>query len=219
MNRLELIASLTNGYDSLADIGSDHAYVCIESVLKYGIRQAYACDINEGPLLNAKNNIKNYHLEEKIKTILSNGLIDFNYDVDLIVISGMGGSLICDILNNSLDKVNKAKRLILQPNSDVEKVRFFLNENNYTIVDELLIKDKKHYYQILIAEKTQNKVVYNKLDIKYGPILRIRKDELFKEMYERKLSILTKNLSKTNSEQSINNLQNEINEIKGVLHE
>ena len=41
MNRLETISALTKGYDTIADIGSDHAYVCIEAVKKYGVKDFY----------------------------------------------------------------------------------------------------------------------------------------------------------------------------------
>lgn len=215
MNRLELISSLTKGYTSLADIGSDHGYVCIESVKKYGVSCAYACDINEGPLLNAKKNITLNNLDNKIKTILSNGLINFNEDVECYTICGMGGVLIKDILSASLDKALKAKCLILEPNNEEAILREFLLNNGFTINNEIIIKDKKHFYEIIVVSPGVSSY-YNDLDLMFGPILRKEKNNLFISKWNNKLKILKNNYSKANSESKIE-LDKKIKLIESVL--
>lgn len=215
MNRLELIASLTKGYKSLADIGSDHGYVCIEAVKKYGVLEAYACDINEGPLLNALNNIKKNNLDDKIKTILSDGLKNFSYDVECYTICGMGGVLIKDILQSSLSKAKKAKILILEPNNEESVLREFLYENEFCIVNEIIIKDKNHHYEIILAIPNES-MKYTDLDILFGPFLRKEKNEIFIEKWTKKLNIL-KTSYRFAKDESKNKIEEKIKLIESVL--
>ncbi|MGM9971324.1 MAG: tRNA (adenine(22)-N(1))-methyltransferase [Anaeroplasmataceae bacterium] len=215
MDRLDVIASLTKGYKTLADIGSDHGYVCIEAIKKYGVEKAYACDINEGPLLNAMNNIKHYNLTNNIKTILSDGLKNFNDDVECITICGMGGVLIKRILTESLEKAFKAKTLILQPNNEEAVLREFLLNNGFSIKHEIIIKDKKHFYEILVCIPIKCDG-YSKKDIDFGPCLRAEKSPIFIEKWTKKLDILKNNYDKA-SESKKKELNEKIKTIEEVL--
>ena len=57
MDRIELIASLAKGSNSLLDLGCDHAYVLTLAIKKYGVKSGIASDISDGPLKMAKDNI------------------------------------------------------------------------------------------------------------------------------------------------------------------
>ncbi len=217
MNRLELLASLTKGYETLADIGSDHAYVCIDSVKNYGIKRAYACDINELPLENAKRNIIKNNLSNEIETILSNGLNKLNENVDLVLISGMGGLLISEILKNDLNKVKRVKKLILQPNNEIMELREFLMENNFNITNEHNIIDKTKYYEVIECVYSNEKKIYSNQDLMFGPFLRQEKNENFITHYNRIINLLEKNISKVNNQDALNELNAKINFIKQAL--
>lgn len=214
MNRLELIASLTKGYKSIADIGSDHGYVCIDAVKNYGVLEAYACDINEGPLENALKNINHNNLSNRIKTVLSDGLKGINEEVECYTICGMGGVLIKSILSSSLDKALKAKALILEPNNEEAILREFLVNNGFKIDNELIIKDKKHYYEIIIV--SPGKEEYDELDIIYGPCLRREKNDIFLEKWNKRLNILEASLLKANNS-SKELIMDKIKKIKEAL--
>jgi len=215
MNRLELISKLTNGYNTIADIGTDHGYVCIEAVKKYGVSKAYACDVNQGPLNNALDNIKLNKLDDKIETILSDGLKNLNCPVEAVVIAGMGGELIAKILNDSIDKLNSYKALILEPNNEERVVREFLFNNNFIIKDEYIIKDHSHHYEIMVAIK--GNCDYSENDILYGPILRKEKSPVFIEKYENKLNILLKNYQFAN-DNAKKEMDQKIKSLKEVLY-
>lgn len=206
MNRIELLASLSKGSKILCDIGCDHGYVLIEAIKNYGVEKGLACDINEGPLSMAKKNIENNNLSNEIKTILSNGFISVEDIFDTAIIAGMGGSLICDIINTSYDKI-KDKKLILQPNNDRYKVRKLLFENNFKIVNEEAIFDQGKYYEIIVAIPGYEK--YNDFDLKYGPLLRKEKNSAYLKhyngAYEQLINILPQ----------INN--NELREQKAII--
>lgn len=169
MNRIELLASLSKGSKILCDVGCDHGYVLIEAIKKYNVEAGLACDINEGPLSMAKKNIENNNLSSKIKTILSNGFVDVNDNFDTAIIAGMGGSLICDIISTSYEKI-KDKKLILQANNDRYKLRCMLYEKNFKIIEEKALFDQGKYYEIIVAAKGE--ALYTDFDLKYGPILR-----------------------------------------------
>lgn len=215
MNRLEFISSLTKGYDSLCDIGCDHGYICINAINNYRVKKAYALDINEGPLNNALKNIKKANLEDKIEVVLSDGLKNFKYEADLYLISGMGGNIIKNIIDSSLDKFKKAKAIIIEANNYESIVRKYLFEHGFKIKNEFIIKDSNKIYEIMIA--IYEKCSYDDLDILFGPILRIEKSPIFIEKYENKLQILKQNFKKATDASKLN-IQNKINLLETVLY-
>lgn len=214
MNRLEFLASLTKNSNSVLDIGSDHAYTVVYAVRDFGVKKATAADINIGPLKNAVENIRSFKLEDKIDTCLSNGFSNIESSYDTVVISGMGGKLIRDILDNSKEKLPNFSKFILQPNSDMIVLREYLMNNNMLIVDEHLILDKKKFY--VIIECIKGNMNLSEDELFYGPILLKKRDPLFIEMYTRKLNMLEKNLARTNAD-SKTELVKKINRIRNMI--
>ena len=135
---------------TVADIGTDHAYVPIYLHKKGNIEKVIACDINEKPLQKAQQNIKLHHAENKIITRLGNGLQPLQpYEVDSIVISGMGGMLMIELMEQSLNIIKTIKELILCPHLDVTAVRKYLHNIGYVITDEKMIQECGNFYTIL----------------------------------------------------------------------
>ena len=145
MKRIDLIASLAKNSNIICDIGCDHAYTVIKAIKDYGVSYAIASDINDGPLEIAKKNIISHKIEDKVKIVKSDGFKNVNDEFDTAIISGMGGNLIIDILNSSLDKI-KNKKLIISANSDFYLVRKYLNNNGFIISDEYSLVDDNKYY-------------------------------------------------------------------------
>lgn len=147
-NRLEKIASFIEKEEIVADIGCDHAQLCCYLVVEGKCKKAYACDINEGPLQQAKKNIQYYNLEGNIETILCDGLDKINEDVQTIVIAGMGFETIHHILNsNSTLLMNR--KCIIQSNRDSTKLRLWISSNHFAIVKEAVVYEEGHYYEII----------------------------------------------------------------------
>lgn len=215
MTRLDYITSLLSEYNSVCDVGTDHGFVPIKAVKDYNISKAYALDINEGPLDNAKKNIIDEGLDDKIECILSDGLKDFCYHADAIVIAGMGGILIKTILKESLSKAKEAKALILCPNKEEPLLRDFLVNNGFIIASEHILFDRGHYYEIIKA--IPGNMEYNDLDILYGPFLRKEKSKEFIDKWNIKLSQLLKAYDKCNNLDKKNDILNKINAIKEIL--
>lgn len=173
--RLKTISEYINNNSVILDVGCDHALLDIYTVLNKENIKAYASDVKEGPLNTAKDNIKKYKLTRKIKTILMNGIAEVPDDVNTIVISGMGGSLINNILNSNKDKLNNIDNIILSPNNDYIKVRKNLYNIGYIIEDEDIIYDKNKCYLILKLVKGNKK--YSNKELFLGPVLRFKKDK------------------------------------------
>ena len=144
---MKAVASMVTPGNVLADVGTDHGYVPIALVQRKRIPRAIAMDINKGPLQRACEHIAEFQLDEYIETRLSDGVKKLKVgEVDSILIAGMGGELVIHILTDGMEVCRSAKEIILQPQSELEKVRQFLRERKFKIVDEdMVIEDGKYY--------------------------------------------------------------------------
>jgi len=154
MNRLECIVSMVEKCMIAADIGTDHGYVA-EMLLKEGIcHKVIATDLNKGPLKRAMEHLSRSNLTERCDFRLGSGLkVLKEGEADAIIIAGMGGDMISNILETSKDLALKADQLILQPMTAVETLRRYLAENGFAIIDEKIAKEYHHYYFIIKAKK------------------------------------------------------------------
>ena len=198
MQRIELLASLSEGSNSLLDLGCDHAHVLTLAINKYNVKEGIASDISDGPLKMAKENIIRANLIDKIKIIKSDGFKNINDYFDTCIIAGMGGELIKDILNNGLDKIRN-KKLILEPNNNQDIVRRFLNDNNFKIIDEYALYDANKYYEIIVAISGDEKL--SDFEINYGPILLKKKEKAFIDFYINKRDFMKNVINSINNEE------------------
>lgn len=185
--RLLLIAKQVNYKDIICDIGTDHAMIPIYLAKKKIIIKAYVCDIAKQPLIQAKNNIIKYKVEKIITPILGNGLIPFtNIQINSCIISGLGNATILTILQQESNLIN---RYILCPNDDnTQLLRKWIKNKKYFIEKELLIKDNKIIYEIIVVNKIYGKKVNNKKDLIFGPFLLKEHNKLFQEKWLLKIN-------------------------------
>ncbi|RGH41530.1 SAM-dependent methyltransferase [Firmicutes bacterium OM07-11] len=200
--RLQAVADLvTPGY-TIADVGTDHAYIPIYLVEKGIVQRAVAMDINEGPLDRATEHIKENKLENQIQTRLSNGLQHLQKgEVDTVILAGMGGNLMINILNEDFNKTNSLKECILQPQSEVFKVRTFLLEKGFLFIEENMVLDDGKYYpmmKVIPPEKIEEikPVFWSEIEIRYGKLLLEEKNPILKQFLERESGIRKDILSK-----------------------
>ena len=178
-NRMKAVAAMVTNGSRLADIGTDHAFVPIFLLQKQIIPWAIASDINEGPLERAREHIREAGLEEQISIRLGDGLSRVSPgEADSILIAGMGGELILHILEEGEAVCRQAGELILQPQSEIHKVRRYLREHDYRLVDEDMILEDGKYYPMMRAvpvesldwDKNMSPEAVETCDI-YGPML------------------------------------------------
>ncbi|MBE6720648.1 MAG: SAM-dependent methyltransferase [Ruminococcaceae bacterium] len=148
--RLSACADLVQSGKRLADVGCDHGYVPVSLVLDGKIKSAVACDINEGPLKSCISLVKDFGLEDKIRCVISDGLksVDEN-EVDEILLAGMGGELIADILNSCAYTVKK--HVIINAMTHPEIARKWLYNNGFRILNDFVVPDGRHHYSVFDA--------------------------------------------------------------------
>lgn len=145
-----MIADQVPACETLADIGTDHAYFPIYAVKTRLCDRALAVDLKAGPLSRASSNIKRYGLQNHIEARHGNGLETVRFsECDVVVIAGMGGLLIRDILLSSVEKAKTANILLLQPNNAAEALRKWLYENGFTVICEKLTEDAGKIYCVI----------------------------------------------------------------------
>lgn len=152
--RLRKILEIIPKSKILADIGTDHGYIPVEAVKNNIAIKAIASDISHGSLSKAINEIRKNNLEKKIDARLGSGLEVLLVDeADTVVIAGMGGILICDILENEYHTRFQSSHplLILQPVQFPEKLREYLYKNGFEISAEELIEDEGKIYHIIVS--------------------------------------------------------------------
>ena len=219
--RLKKIAQLVPRNACTADIGTDHAYIPIVLV-EGGIAPcAIASDIKKGPLLRAETNIRSHGLTDQIETRLGPGLETLSPgDAEVIIIAGMGGILISNILENSRKVTDSAKMLILQPMTAVPELREYLTENGYEFISEYLEAEEEKLYNIITA-KPRGKTLYSQKEIYLGRNLEETSPELY-ERYENtvltKLNKRAEGLKKSVTDESKEELK-EIEELIKILKE
>lgn len=145
-NRLGLCASLVRKNHRVADIGTDHAYLPVWLCKNNIATSAIAADINPEPLKRGVQTIEKY-CATNVTPCLSNGLQQINPDlVDDIIIAGMGGELIADIISKAPWVKNEKYHLILQPMSKADSLREYLYKNGFDIkYEEATVAENKLY--------------------------------------------------------------------------
>lgn len=141
--RLQAIAQMAD-QEVIADIGCDHAYVCILAVQSGRVRKAYACDVAPGPLENAVSSIERAGLQDRIFPRLQDGIENLPEDTRQVIITGMGGRLMISILC-AHPLPESVSSLILSPHKDAPVLREWLIQNGFEIVGERWIEDDGFY--------------------------------------------------------------------------
>ncbi len=149
--RLQLAAGLVRADKKTADVGTDHGYLPAFLVLNGITNTAIAADIGIGPLMNARKTAEKYGISDKIELIQSDGLDKIPSDTKEIVIAGMGGNLIAEILCKAEWIKNDDIHLVLQPMTHSQDVRQFLCENGFYIDSEKTTEDKGKIYIVISA--------------------------------------------------------------------
>lgn len=181
-NRLKTIASLMDKVSLCADIGCDHAlliiHLCEENIVQKGI----GADINKGPLEKAKANINQAGLEKRIEVYLSDGLKGIpSTDIEGVIIAGMGGKLMAEIIQRDLPKQNHLRVLVCSPHSEYEALRRQIMSMNLHIVEEVMIKEEDKYYIHIKVYPGKEELSYKEEELTYGRYLIQEKSEVFKE--------------------------------------
>ena len=156
--RMEALADLCQGARRVIDVGCDHAQLCALLVTEYGVEHAFASDIRPGPLENARRTIAELGLESRITPVLSDGLDAFGPgDGDTVIIAGMGGEEMTLILSRAPWAGRDGGQVILQPMTNIPKLRQWLAENGYNVKKERVIKEGRKVYTAMNIQQGADK--------------------------------------------------------------
>lgn len=224
--RLQTAVDMLGQCNCLADIGTDHAYLPIYMKIKGLCVSAIASDIGQGPLNRAASTAKKYGTDVSLR--LGAGLDTLaDNEADAVVIAGMGGLLIADIIKNGADKLKRTKKIILQPMSSIPELRAYLIKNGWQITEERIAKEENKLYILMSVvppclANTNKCEVYTECDFFIGKCLIETKPRYFDELLTRsqkKLQGIVNGLKSSDSEETkvklekCENLLKEINDL------
>ncbi|MEK3890702.1 tRNA (adenine(22)-N(1))-methyltransferase [Bacillus sp. FSL K6-3431] len=225
--RLDCVASYIIPGMRIADIGSDHAYLPCHAIRRGIATHAIAGEVAEGPYRAAIQQVNSKGLTELVAVRKGNGLAVIEVgEVECIVIAGMGGSLITEILEAGKEKLEGVKRLILQPNLAANNIRRWMLENEWQLIDENILCEDNKNYEVLVAEKGNARLPYQDLEkgILLGPYLLKEKNQVFQQkwldemqQWERILLQLSKSDNKAKYIDRQKELMEKINLVREVL--
>lgn len=157
--RLQAVADLLDCHQNIADIGCDHGFVSIYLIESKKASRCLAMDVNKGPLERAREHVIEKRLSTYIETRLSNGAKEIQFvpgedgknklEVEAALIAGMGGRLTIQIIKDSIDKFKSMEEFVLQPQSEISKVRQFVREMGYHIEKENMILEDGKFYPMM----------------------------------------------------------------------
>ena len=185
--RLQSISAFINSGDSVLDVGCDHCLLGIFLVLNKNVK-VVGSDINAGPLSLAKENLKKYHLSRKIELRLGDGLETMSDDINTIVIAGMGGINIVNILQD-IKKYPNVKKLVISPNNDFELTRSEITKLGFFIHKEEMVLESGKYYLISEYHLGKKKIdpFFGKLDLLSDVV-----KKYYNYVYDNNLKIISK---------------------------
>lgn len=223
--RLNFIIDNMESTSVLADIGTDHGYIPLYAVQNGLCSKAIAIDINKDPLDKAKLNAILEGAGDELEFRLGNGLKPLEKDeVEVAIIAGMGGNLIRDILEESIDKVSSINYLILLPAQNPEILREYLYNNDYEIICENLCEEEGIYYELFkVRKKDGESMGLDPIYYEVSPKLLMQKHPLMKdylnskiENYKRILSLITE--STVSAKERRDSVEEKINIISNMIN-
>lgn len=195
--RLLAVAELVSRGSVVADVGCDHAYTAIY-LCEQGIApHVIAMDVRKGPLARAQENVLRYGRAAQIELRLSDGVAALRpQEADTLLLAGMGGVLMQRILSEHPEITAAAKELVLQPQSEIAKVRSFLHNKGFRITKERMVREDGKFYVVLKAERTEQPERYESaVEYAYGRLLLEAGDEVLAAYLEREERLFTGVLS------------------------
>lgn len=191
-NRLKEIAGMVTPGNIVCDVGTDHAYLAIYLIESRTAPYVIAMDVAEGPLARAERNIKVHGLSAQIETRLSDGVEKLGTDeAQTVIMAGMGGILICDLLERGKEILSGIDELIVSPHTDAELVRKYLAEHGYCIRQENMILEEGKYYIMIRAVHGEMKAL-TPCEYRFGRELLQNRSSILREYLQREYEKLTK---------------------------
>ena len=182
--RLETLMSYIPAGKGLIDVGSDHGFLPVELAKNGYSGLLFASDIHPDPLDAARRTAAKAGLDGRIRFLLCDGLSLCDPDqIDTIVIAGMGGDLICRILDQAEWTMDPGYTILLQPMTKAEVLRYWLSNNDYGILAEDLVQDGGKLYQLMLVRFGQAEPLTD-AELYTGSLRLVRENPLFPQLLD-----------------------------------
>lgn len=212
-NRLDTIVGFVDKNKSVADIGTDHGITAIKIYEEKRPTKIIGTDISKNSLKKLEDKLAEN--KYKIETMVTDGIYELEeFSPQVIIISGMGGHLVSEIIAKGIKVAKNADKLILQANNSLSHLRKFLHENSFEIVDEKLAYDDEIYYDVIVARYSSKGVEPYDKDYQYefGKLIIDNKDPLLTDKIN-KISTISQNIKRQIKDLNTESSQRRITEI------
>lgn len=197
-NRLKKISELVDFGATVIDVGTDHGYVPNFLCEKKISRDIIATDISKNSLEKSIELTRERDNEKYIRNILANGIVKENRDN--IIIAGLGGIQIAEIILNSIEIARSAKKLILQPMQKTNILRRELNNMGFEIIDEEIIFEDDRYFEIILARYSGQIKKLEEVDFYFSKSLMEKRNKVYLDFLRERQRELEKILSNINND-------------------
>lgn len=197
-NRLLAIASFIEDNSFVMDVGADHGQLEVYLCDHRNLNGLIAVENKVGPYSILKNALQGTDVE----CVLGDGIKQIRDEVDTVIIAGMGGNLIVDILTNDVSKLKNVKHIVVDAHRDNELVRREIVKLGYRIDAEKIVYENKKYYFVISFKKGSAK--YSDVQYEFGTC---HKDPLFKQFKEFELNKLKQELAKSGEAKTPNKVK------------
>ena len=190
-NRLSKIASFVEEGDIVADIGADHGYLSMFLAQKYN-HKGYATEYGKGPFYKVIDKVEENNLQNLVECYQADGLEGLREDVNTLIIAGMGGRTIKDILCRKPKDLVNINKIIVEPQSEAFLVRDSLMERGFKIVHEEYLLERGKAYPLIVAIKGAEENSYEDYELEFGRISLKNKDKILFDYLNRTKNLLSK---------------------------
>lgn len=205
--RMQAVADMVSAGSRVCDVGCDHGYVSIYLLQSKRAPAALSMDINQGPLLKAREHIRKYEVEDYITLRISDGLAAYQKgEADTLLCAGMGGRLLMNILSREPDKTADFKELVLQPQSEIPIFRKFLREKGYYFLKEDIVLEGGKFYPIMKVakgeEQGEKEPQIQAMEDLLGPLLLQQRHPVLWQFLKREIGIRQEILNKLEKQEA-----------------
>ena len=173
--RLETIVSFVTPGSVFADIGADHASVAIALLNRDICPKGQAVDNKPGPYSRMVKAVREAGLSSRCVCTLGDGLDELIPEADCLILAGMGGNLIVEILERGADKLAGVKELIVDAHSMRPYVIKRLSEMGFSVEDSAFLLEDGIPYDVMKWQKRPLERPYSPIECKFGPLNVLRK--------------------------------------------
>ncbi len=217
--RLNMLVQMLMPTKVLADIGTDHGYLPLMCLNNQIAEEVIAIDIKDSALNQAKATFDRHHIQQNVSFIISDGLKNVSLEVNTVVLSGMGFDLVKRIILNDLHRFKTMDQILIQVNLKVPKVREFMMDLGFELINEQIIYDKKYYIGLLYHYNPIVKKLDDK-EILLGPFLISQRSSCFVDHLQNSKDTLQAIINKSDINKSIlNKYQHQLDIINSFLNQ